>query len=338
MASVARIPVATAAPAAVPVSLGEAPAQRFLRVGLGVLWLLDGVLLAQPRLFRAGAMAAQLAAARVGQPAWLAALLNASDHLASPHMTLLHITLVALQLAAGALLLGGRGGAGSRAGAFIGLALGLGIWAVGEGFGGLLATTPSILNGAPGGALLNALASVLLLTGAVGPQRWTRGRSAAAWAVGAVFALVAALELRPSLFTRATLQPIFAAGANFPQPAILRAPLVALDAAAGAHAGVLNAVMVALFALAAIVLLGAGGRRLTLWALLALVVAVWWLGEDLGLLLGGAATDPDTAGPLALLVLTACLAERQVRPATRPSAPAQGPRPTAGAGRTVAGA
>ena len=46
---------------------------------------------------------------------------------------------------------------------------------------------------------------------------------------------------------------------------------------------------------------------------IALCLATWWLGQDFGVL-GGMATDPDTALPLAL-VLTCVAVGRPVQPA-----------------------
>ncbi len=292
----------------------ESAGARTLRLGFGLLWLLDGLLLAQPRMFGPALVAEVLRPAGAGEPGWVRALVAWSVHVMTPHLLAFHLLLIAAQLLAGALLLMGARPALLRAGAVLSVGLGLGIWLFGEGCGQLFGGASSLLGGAPGPALLYALAGVVLLAGthavAPGPGR----RSLLAWLITAFFALGVALELNPLFFTGSGLADVFRLGASLAQPWPLRAPLLWLARVAAAGPAAVNAVILAAFALAAVAVQGtaharAGGAVLA--GLLVLVAALWWLGEDLGMPFAGMATDPNTAGPLVVLLLAARAADRQ---------------------------
>jgi hypothetical protein len=154
-----------------------------------------------------------------------------------------------------------------------------------------------------------------------------------------VLALGIALQANPLFFGALGLSGVFATGAMMPQPSWLRAPLVGAANLAAAHPVTVNLAVAALFAVAALATLVAGRRPhhvlapWALWFALAWTAATWWFGQDLGMPFGGMATDPNTAAPLALLLVAGALGGRSTaatsrQPAMRrPSRPADDLRP-----------
>ena len=157
------------------------------------------------------------------------------------------------------------------------------------------------LAGAPGAALVYALAAGGLLLPRVW---WTDGRARrAVRATTAGWLLVAAvLQAIPAehFWSGATLAGPFADGAAMSQPSWLAAPMRTMATVAGEHAGVVNAVLIAvLVGLAAWLLVDRGAGPVV--AGLIFCALTWWIGQDFGVL-GGTATDPNTALPLGLLL------------------------------------
>jgi hypothetical protein len=221
----------------------------------------------------------------------------------------------------------------------------LGVWCFGEGLGELLTGTASPLTGAPGAALLYVLASLILWPagraygrtaasqGVLG-ETWTR----LAWAV--LWFTFAALWLSSANTTRGSVEHAIAsapAGAHW-LGALER---WAGDAAAGHGLGIAVALAIVSAAVGLGVLLGRATRLLLATAAL-LAIGYWIVGEGLGGILTGQATDPNT-GPL--LVLMAASLYPIARPPDGPASPqvalaraaqAEGPVTVGSAGEPLA--
>ena len=95
----------------------------------------------------------------------------------------------------------------------------------------------------------------------------------------------------------------FVDGAAMSQPSWLVAPIQSLAVFARDHPGVLNVVVIAvLVAVAAWLELDLGTAPVV--AAIAVCLLTWWWAQDFGVL-GGTATDPNTALPLSLLLAAA---------------------------------
>jgi hypothetical protein len=171
----------------------------------------------------------------------------------------------------------------------------LGVWVIGEGFGGLFMAGTSLLTGAPGAALLYGVLAVLLWPEI--PPRVLDGLGQAAWF--GVWAGSALLELEP-VNHAAGVPGAQITNGGFGQPAWL----AWLNRSTGHFIGQ-GGTAFAVALGAAAVLVGAGvfwpgSRRaaITLGILLALGVGL--LGQDLGGIATGQGTDPGT-GPLLIL-------------------------------------
>jgi hypothetical protein len=282
--------------------------RRQLQIGLGVLWLVDGVLQLQPFMFGAGFARDVLAPAGHGQPGWVAGPVAFFAAHISAHPVVFNTAFALGQLALGVGLLLPRT---VRPAILASTAWSLSVWWLGEGLGGLASGHASLITGAPGAVVLYAVLGVAAWPPRAGipgrnparhpPARWLTWVWALLWLGGA------ALQLLPAQNSASTIADQLASGAS-------DAPrwLAATDRLAAhtiAHAG--PAGVVALTAVMAAVGLGAlrRGRARTAAVLGGGVFAVllWLIGQNLGALYTGQATDPNT-GPLLVLFALAVFA------------------------------
>lgn len=300
-----------------------------LRRGIGALWFVDGLLEAQPALFRGGMVQSVMLPAAAGEPAWLRApiLLAAGAWRHAPGELNALAVVVQLALGLGILRTEGRR---YRAALAASLVWALGIWVTGEGLGAMLGSGRSLAAGAPGAAVLYALSAALLLADASG-RRFDL-RATAAFAVGAYFALGAVLQGLPGA---PPLGPIVRAAARIPQPHALALAIERAAPLASSPAGpwLVGAVSGAV----AIVWWHPALARYRLWAALPVLAALWWFCMDFGVF-GGAATDPNTPPLVAILAACATVgapltgrSRRQIATPPRRDAGARDAKPRPGA-------
>jgi len=301
----------------------EPRSRKLLRNGIGLLWVLDGILQAQPDMPRQF-VPMVIEPAFAGQPGWVAHLDRLGINLWTSHTVTTDAFTVFIQVAIGlAILLGGDGVIG-RAGLSVSVGWGLSVWVLGEGMGGILARGATWLSGVPGGALFYVVTAVVLL--AVPPATWKREeRRIGAWittAVGGLWLVLAVVQALPSegLWTRGPLSQVFASAAGNPQPAVISGPITAMAHLALRDPVAVNASVVTVLVVLGIGMIAGRHRRGWLWANLVWLGVTWWLGMDFGIL-GGVGTDPNSAGPLALFVVAALVALAPADAAARSAAP-----------------
>jgi hypothetical protein len=272
----------------------------------------------QPYMFSKAFLPSMLGMANMGLPGPLPALLYRVSSLVGTHPVAWNAAFASLQVLIGAGLLWARTARVARP---VSIAWALAIWVAGEGAGGLLMPGVSALNGAPGAALLYVLAAVILWPrrpdDSVGDDRAAPAgagllrASGARWCWAILWTGLALLELQGA--NHAAVMPATeVADAGNGEPGWV--------AALNHHAGHLLAGHGAVFAVAAAVAQLAIGlailhprwRRAALGSGMALAVTYGLLGQDLGGLLTGRATDPGTAPLLVLLALA-------LRPGRRPA-------------------
>ncbi len=291
---------------------GALLSSRGLRVALGVLWIVDGLLQAEPAKFASSYPLGDLAQSVMGSPPVIYRSIFDGIRPFVAHWPLWNLACVLLQLAIGAALISNRL---TRTALTVSFVWGLVIWWLGEGFGTLPTGFATMLGGAPGPALL------YVALGALGwPRRDRRDVSAPAWA--AVWAVLwlgaAALHLAFQLPAGVVIQ------ANLEENG-LGQPRFLQDAGTWLyHLAATNGVAIS-FALAAVeaaVGLGAlfrRGRRWWLAAAIAFSVFAWVVGQDLGDILTSDGTDPGL-GPLVVLLALAAwpVSDRLRRSRSRP--------------------
>jgi hypothetical protein len=285
--------------------------RRLLQIALGVIWLLDAALQYQPYMFTKAFPQQVLAPTGPGNPGWVAHPVHWAAHLTAEHVVFFDAVFATVQLLIALGMLSRR----TVRYALVGSVLwALGIWWMGEGLGGVLAGPQSPVMGAPGAAIIYALISVLVWPRADASQTLTTTGSVATRSpLSPVLARLAWLVLWGS-FAFESLQ-----AAN-------RSPSALHDMIAGmedGEAGWLQAVdrgfarllahhgtqvsigLAVVFALVAVsVFASARITRAGLVTAVALAALIWLVGENLGEISTGQATDPNS-GPLLVLLAAA---------------------------------
>ncbi len=323
--AVRRPPAAgTAARSAVP----EPAGRRVLRIGFGLLWLVDGLLQAQPGM-AAGLPSKVIEPTASSSPAWVQHLVNWAGTTWSYHPIQAGAATVWIQAGIGLWLLAAPRGDASRLAGLASAGWGLVVWVFGESFGGIFAPGLTWLFGAPGAALAYFAAGALIAL----PERSWRtprlGRVVLA-GFGVFLAGMAVLQAWPGRgFWQGIAggQPGTLAGmvqtmAQTSQPRFISDLVSGFGGFTGRHGFAVNLVVVA--ALGVIGLAFILGRRTVsrpaLAAFVVLCAADWVLVEDMGIF-GGLGTDPNSMIPMALLAAGGYLAVTRV-PAAAP-APAE---------------
>jgi len=285
----------------------EPPARRFLRIGFGLLWLVDGLLQAQPAM-PAGFVAHTLTPGISSSPSWLADLVQPLAKAWAHHPVTADAVTVSIELGLGLLLLLGGQGLLARAALWASLIISAVVWVGGEFFGGLLTTGASWLSGAPGAIVVYVLAAALLL---VRGERWKNGEAGrlARCAVGVWMLAMAVLQALPweGSWSGRGLSAMFELGAHNSQPAAFLNPITGAGQLAQSQPVVVNATVVVI-----LVTVGAGlllssastsdsSASAFVTAGITVCLVTWWLAQDFGVL-GGLATDPNTALPLAVVL------------------------------------
>jgi hypothetical protein len=284
--------------------------RRHLQIALGLLWLLDGALQLQPFMLGTGFAMKVIAPTAAGQPHFVAGPVQWGASLIAAHPAAWDVPFAAVQLLIGLGLLVPRT---ARLALAASLPWSLGVWFFGEGLAGLASGHASLLTGAPGSVLLYGVLALAawprLDASHEAPARWLPLAWAALWVGGAIF------QALPGQNTGTAVAGAISGGAD-------GAPgwLGRLDASvAGWTTRHGTAVVIALVvseALIGLAALHSRSRRPALAAGLVLALALWVVGQDLGQLYSGHATDPNTAPIIALLAI-AILGSRRARVGAR---------------------
>ena len=280
-----------------------------LRIGFGVIWILDGILQAQPKM--AGGLASQvIQPTAAASPGWVQHVVNWGGTIWSYHPIQAGAASVWIQVGIGGWLLFAARGPWSRLAGLASVAWGLVVWVFGESFGGIFAPGLSWLTGAPGAVLLYVVAGALI---ALPEDAWRSPRLGRLLlgGLGVFFIGMAVLQAWPGRgFWQGTLhgQPGPLAGmvqsmSSTPQPHFLSVLLSDFGLFAASNGLAVNLVVViALAAVGAVFL--TGDPRLVRYAMSFCVVfflEVWVMVQDLGFL-GGLGTDPNSMIPFLLLI------------------------------------
>ena len=299
-------------------SLGPDPepvARRFVRIAFAILWILDGLLQAQPEI-PLGLPSQVIEPAAASSPVWLQQLVNWGVLIWRQQPVEAAAATVWIQVGIGLWLLAAPRGRPSQAAGLAAAVWGLAVWVFGESLGGILSPQASWLTGAPGAVLFYVWAGILVAL----PERWWAGPwlgRATLRLMGLIFLVSALVQALPSRgFWRGeggSLSTMVRQMAQTPQPGVLSGWLSSFAGFSASHAVAVNLVaVVALGAIGAVFL--STRPRLVLPAVvtaLALGLADWVLVQDLGFL-GGTGTDPNSALPMALIYVTGYLAVRPV--------------------------
>ncbi|MGC2295230.1 MAG: SCO family protein [Candidatus Dormiibacterota bacterium] len=281
------------------------PARVFLRRALGIIWIVDGLLQAQPAM--PGGFAKDIVAANaIGQPHWLANLLNWEVYFWQAHPLDLAVATVFIQVGLGVAILAGGDTALGKAALWVSIAWGLFVWVGGEAMGGILISGATELMGSPGAVLVYIAAAGLLLA----PIRiWETGQvyRGIRVGVGGLLLFGAILQAIPweGFWTGSGLSAMFLSMASVPQPGFFSGPVLAVAHFAESDPILLNSLFIAVLAvLGAGLLSGRAPRRWTVATLIWLAIS-WWIGQDFGALGSRTATDPNLSPLVAMMLICA---------------------------------
>jgi cytochrome oxidase Cu insertion factor (SCO1/SenC/PrrC family) len=294
------------------VSFGpEAPARRLLRVAFGCIWILDGLLQAQPDM-PLGMTTGVMRPAAATSPAWVQHLVNWAATTWTFHPIAAPASAVWIQIGIGLWLLVTPRGTWSRLAGGAAIGWGLIVWVFAEAFGGIFAPGATWLFGTPGAVLFYVFAGLLVAL----PERWWAnprlGRAILA-VLGLFLVGMAILQAWPGRgFWQghtphgtgpgpvATMAQTMAGSR---QPHFLSSWLMAFSSFDEAHGFAVNLFIVVALGAIGIALI-AGRTRFLRSAVVAywvISLATWVLVQDLGFL-GGVGTDPNSMIPAALVV------------------------------------
>ena len=297
---------------------------RFFRIAIGAVWILNAVLISRPAVVLHMASTV-ITPSLAGQPAPLAWLMRAGLYLWRFDPLTTAAGIAWLEVSVGLLLVAGRRERVRRVGAEMSVIVGLLVWILQQGFGGLFLPGASVLAGAPGAGLVLVGAGIFL---ALRNETLAKGSS---WfrlstALGIFWILAAALQAAPfeNLWTGKGLPLIFgtAQAANLPGP--LASPVTFLLTHATTQPTLWNLLFVVLMAFVGLGLVLSGQRRAMATASVVISLLAWWVGTAFGFV-GPAGTDLGTGMALAI-VSAALLVARPAEPANpgRPAAHALG--------------
>jgi hypothetical protein len=275
--------------------------RRHLQVALGLFWLLDGALQAQPFMFTHDFATQVIAPVAQGQPGFVSGPVHWVSTVIAAHPVAWNVPFAGIQLLLGVGLLVPRTARLTLAASIV---WALGVWYLAEGLSGMADGHASLIDGAPGSALIYAI-----LAFAAWPRRDARREGPAPWLPIAW----AVLWVGAAVFQALPGQNSAKAVAGTLTGAADGAPawLASLESSVGGWAG-RHGLLIVILLVAAEALIGVGAlvRRTRVPAValgLALTVAFWVLGQDLGALYTGQATDPNS-GPLLAVMAIALLA------------------------------
>jgi hypothetical protein len=305
------------------VPVAHSRAARVTRLGqvvLGLIWLLDGLLQLQPYMFGKTFITGVILPTAAGQPGIIGAPITWIANLIEPHVVLFNAAAAAIQITIGAGLLYRRT---VKPALLVSFGWALGVWLSGEGLGMLFTGTANPLTGTPGAALLYIVAGLIC---------WPRTTRAHGRAKIRAYGLLGEHRTRlawASLWLGSALLWLLPANSspNTTHDAIAAVPSGAgwltniLDAAAKATAGHGTTIAIVMAAVSAAIGVAVMRHRLAKPALvlgIAISLVYWVIGQGLGGVFTGQATDIGTA-PLVILIASLLYAHSR-RPAASTAA------------------
>lgn len=276
-----------------------------VRLLLGGLWLLDGLLQLQPMMFTQSFPSQVLLPALQNFPPPISNLtLDKLYPAILNHVVAFNLIAIVVQVGLGILLL-----YPSRRLNFPGLIMSAAwsaiIWVFGQAFGGVWSVTQggltlgeaSVYSGFPGSALLYLYLSAILLAPKLSWERGTSSVLSPIWDFAPILLASAFIfQLNPQLFTAAGQATIFQANIQNNIPPSLAWSVAPFAALAQSHPVAADIVEAAWIGLTALLLANKRTRskRITLFVAAALFGFIWWFGLGLGGIFTGLGTDPNT--------------------------------------------
>jgi hypothetical protein len=288
---------------------------RALQLVLAGLWFLDAVLQLQPFMFTKSFGLLMLGPTAAGNPGLLAHPITDVSRSIGHHSVGADTAFVVVQFVIAFGIAYRPTVRVALAGSIVWSVL---VWWLGEGLGRVLTGAASPLTGSPGAVVLYGVLAVLLWSAdRPGPAPFPAARAVGANAAKAIWIAIWAALAATALFGSATRHPRSLLSSMIAgEPGWLASlDRHAANLVAGHGPGLAVAAAAVFGCIAAGVLAPPNVSRAVIAVAAVVAVAVWVVGENLGQLFSGSATDPNT-GPILLLLAAAYWPLRQGAPAT----------------------
>jgi hypothetical protein len=267
--------------------------RRTVQTVLGLIWLLDGALQFQSFMYGKGFIRT-LTGMAPAQPHWLASPLLWGSHTMQAHQTLYNTTAALIQIAIG---LGILYRPTIKQALVVSFAWALVVWWFGEAFGMLFMNMANPLTGAPGAVILYAIIGALIWPNEQPGGLIGINRARILWAnLWILMGLLWLLAVNSS--ANATYDLIKAAPAGTPWLATLQN---AFMTATQGHGLIIALTLAALSITIGLTVALNYKPRTFLTIAITLNLTYWFIGQGLGGIFTGTATDPN-AGPLFILL------------------------------------
>ena len=282
-----------------------------LRWGIGLFWILAGILQFQPLMFTPdfyewyppSIMESTIQSTADGQPHLVVTLVHFGSSVWATHPILFNVLAATLQLCIGLAIIFGPSQI-IRMGLWVSVIWGALVWLMGEAFGGVFGGS-SYFDGFPGAALLYVISAFLLLAFAFRENSFLALRTSLRYLVTAYWFVVAFLQVIPSsgFWDPSTLMAPFANEAAQPGPAFLARPVEWFALFTQSNTGAINAVMILLMVIMAFLTLLDLWNKATITIAAAWLLWSWWFGQGFGAIFTGSGTDPNSIPVIALWML-----------------------------------
>jgi hypothetical protein len=266
---------------------------------LGAIWLFDGLLQFQPKMFGPAFSSQVLVPLLQNQPSIIQSFVHFGMFLWNTNTVWTDTAAGILQCAIGILLLlpSSKSNIAIKFGLWVSIVWGIIVWIFGEGFGMIFTGSASFYTGAPGAVLAYVLLAILILV----PKDFSVKFYAKV--LGWSFIFLSILQLQPTFWTSSGIQSLFTgSGDSF---SIVNTFPTYLSQVAGAHSISANILLLLISLILGILLILKPSRISASFGLVFLLL-VWWIGQDFGQLtslISGVPTDPNMAPLFALFLL-----------------------------------
>jgi hypothetical protein len=278
--------------------------QRTCRLILATAWLLDAVLQIQPFMFRRGphGFSGMLYGGAAGNPSWIAHTITWNASIVDHHPVLTNALFATVQFCIGFGIAWWRT---IRGALVLSVAWSVAVWWFGEGLGAILHGGATPFGGGPGGVLFYALLAVLLWPVPGNDEPFIAARAVGAAGARVIWVLVwmslAVLSVVGSGRSPEALHDLVA-DVEGGEPGWI-AHLDRFTESFMLHHGTTTAISFAIFCVAVAIgiHLPPRGVRVLLGLVILVFAAVWVSIQNVGGVLTGVATDPNS-GPLIILL------------------------------------